>query len=122
MEKHKIWYDTNDDIVYLEFVDHYLESDTEWVRENLLKLVEGKPHRQLILPMTKTHKVENRATREKSSKILEEAKITHLAFYGESTAANRMIIKVLLKTGATKFSGDFFKTREEAVAWLKSKR
>jgi hypothetical protein len=48
-------------------------------------------------------------------------KMTEVAFVGGS-AANRMIARVLIKTGIVKIKGDFFKTYDEAIEWLKSKR
>ena len=47
--------------------------------------------------------------------------LSEMAFVGLS-AANRMIAKVLMKTGKSPINGDFFKNYEDAVKWLKSKR
>lgn len=119
--EHKIWYDQNDEIIYLEFTRDYLTSDIPFVKEKILELSEGKRHKQMVIQISKTSKVENRETREQSNKILGEAQITDIAFIGGS-AANRMIAKVLLKTGALKINGNFFKTLEEGINWIKSTR
>jgi hypothetical protein len=44
-----------------------------------------------------------------------------VAFVGGS-AANRMIARILVKTGIIKIDGEFFKNIPEAIQWLKSKR
>lgn len=118
---HKLWYNEDDDLLYLEFTRDYLLADVEPIKEKMIELLEGKPYRQMVAFISKTAKVENRETREQTNKILKEADVNHLAIVGGS-AANRMIAKVLLKTGALKTQGDFFKKEEDAVKWLKSKR
>lgn len=119
--KHKLWYDDKDNILYLEFLSDYLFSDVEPILSTINSMLEGKPYRQIIIKMSDTHKVENRATREASNKGMQDANVTEVAFVGGS-AANRMIARVLLKTGVLKIKGDFFKNYEEAIEWLKSKR
>jgi len=116
-----MWYDDKDDILYLEFVSDYLYTDVEPILSNINTMLEDKPYRQVIIKMSDTHKVENRATREASNKGMQDAKVTEVAFVGGS-AANRMIARVLLKTGVVKLKGDFFKNYEDAIKWLKSKR
>jgi hypothetical protein len=71
--------------------------------------------------MNSNYKIENRETREAISSAMSTLGEHEVAFVGFS-AATRMITKVLLKTGIAKFNGDFFKTKEEAITWLKSKR
>lgn len=119
--EHKIWYDDQDEIVHLEFTSDYLESDVEPVRQKILELSEGKRYKQMVIQISKTAKVENRQTRERSNQALKDAAITDVAFIGGS-AANRMIAKVLLKTGSLKISGDFFKTVDDGIKWIKSRR
>lgn len=119
--KHKMWYDDKDDLLYLEFVSDYLFTDVEPILNNIKTMLTDKPFRQLIIKMSDTYKVENRATREASNKGMQEAEVTEVAFVGGS-AANRMIARVLLKTGMIKIKGDFFKNYEDAIKWLKSKR
>ena len=118
---HKMWYDTEDDLLHLEFTRDYLLEDVELIREKIFEFLDGKPYRQMAIYISKTAKVENRETREKSNQILQEAEVSDVAFIGGS-AANRMIAKVMLKTGAIKTKGDFFKNPEDGIKWLKSKR
>lgn len=119
--KHKIWYDDADDIMYIEFTSDFLSSDVPIIIQRIHEFTNGKPYRQMIIKMSSIYKVENRETRELTNKGLQESGITEVAFVGGS-AANRMIARVLIKTGIVKINGDFFKNYEEAIQWLKSKR
>lgn len=119
--EHKLWYDEDTKIVHLQFTRDYLTSDIKDIRNKMKELLDGKPYRQMCIQISKTAKVENRETREQSNQLLKEFEISHVAFIGGS-AANRMIAKVMLKTGALKIQGDFFKTEEEGIKWLMSKR
>lgn len=119
--KHKMWYDDENQILFLEFVDDFRKDDVEKLYGNILKMLEGKSYRQMVVVMSKSHKVENRETRELTNDVLQKSNISEIAFVG-GNAANRMIAKVLLKTGAIKTKGDFFKKREDAIEWLQNKR
>ncbi len=119
--KHDMWYDENSQVLFLVFKDDFVKSDVEKMYNNIMEMLKDKPHRQLLVEMSSKNKVENRETRELTNEALTKAAISEVAFVGGS-AANRMIAKVLIKTGAIKTDGDFFKTRENAIDWLKSKR
>lgn len=119
--KHKVWYDDQNEVAFLELLDNFLKVDLEPMYTKLHEVLEGKPYRQLIVVMSKNSKVEDRETRELLNKGLDEEKITEIAFVGFH-AAGRMIAKVLIKTGAIKINGEFFKTQEEAINWIKNKR
>lgn len=119
--EHKMWYDEQDQLVYLEFRNEYLEKDVPEIRAKLIELLEGKTIRQMIAILTMSNKVQNRETRQQSNQALNDAKVTEIAFVGGSSA-NRIIAKVLLKTGAIKINGDFFATKEKAIAWVKNRR
>lgn len=118
---HKMWYDNNDELLFLEFTSDFLLEDVAPIREKIFELLEAKPYRQMVIHISKTAKVENRETREQSNKALQDAEVSDAAFVGGS-AANRMIAKVLLKTGAIKTQGDFFKNTDDAIKWLKNRR
>ncbi|WP_297087514.1 hypothetical protein [uncultured Draconibacterium sp.] len=119
--EHNLWYDEKTQIIHLQFTRDYLTSDVEAIRKVMNEMVAGKPYRQMVIQISKTAKVENRETREKSNQLLKDFDISHVAFIGGS-AANRMIAKVMLKTGALKIQGDFFKTIDQGVEWIMSKR
>ena len=119
--EHKQWYDDQNEISFLELLGDFLRADIEPMYNRLHELLEGKPYRQLIVIMSKSSKVENRETRELLNKGLIDEKITEIAFVGFH-AMGRMVAKVLLKTGAIKINGDFFKNQEEAINWIKENR
>lgn len=119
--KHNIWYDEGLQVLFLEFTDHFRYQDVNEIFKKITEMLEGKLYRQMLVIMSDTHKVENRETREATNEALNRAKISEVAFVGGS-AANRMIARVLIKTGIIKTNGDFFKEQEEAIKWLKSKR
>jgi hypothetical protein len=118
---HKMWYDDKEDLLFLEFTRDYLLSDVKDIKQNITKLLDAKPYRQMVIVISNTHKIENRETREQSNQVIYDTNISEVAFIG-GNAANRMMAKVLLKTGALKTKGDFFKNTEDAVNWLKNKR
>ncbi|OYT15250.1 MAG: hypothetical protein B7C24_14010 [Bacteroidetes bacterium 4572_77] len=119
--EHKIWYDKTNDLVFLEYTNDFLRIDVEPILQKIQELFADSQRRQLVIMMSKTHKVENRETREESNKGLNKLGVTEIAFVGGS-AANRMIARVLIKTGILKINGDFFKDNQSAIEWLKSKR
>lgn len=119
--EHKTWYHEEDQITYLEFVGDLYKTDIEPLFKSLKSILSGKTNRQLILKMRSDNKVENRETRELSNDGLQKLGLSEIAFIGGS-AANRMIAKVLIKTGVVKINGAFFKKNEEAIEWIKSKR
>jgi len=118
---HELKYDEKNDIVILAFKYHFLHTDVEPLFLKVKYMLEGKQIRQMLVVMSENHNVENRETREATSEQLSKLNITEVAFVGGS-AANRMIARVLIKTGIVKLNGDFFKDYEEAIKWLKSKR
>jgi hypothetical protein len=123
--KHEIKYDEKDQIAVLIFNDTYRLEEVEPAFEVLKSVLEGKPYKQLLVTVGEEVKnsfqLENRETREAVAYGLANSDISNIAFVG-GTAAIRMIAKVLLKTGIVKVNGDFFKTWEDGVNWLKSKR
>ena len=119
--KHKMWYNTDDEILYLEFTSDYLTSDVPEIEKKIHELLDGKSRRQMIIRVSNVYKVENRETREQSNEVLRKANVTEVAFVGGS-AANRLIAKVLMITGPVKTKGNFFKNENDAVSWLKSNR
>jgi len=119
--EHQVWYDQEKQIIHLKFTRDFLTSDVETIRKGFATIGDSIPYRQLIIHSTLTSKIENRETREKATEFLRDSQISHVAFVGVS-AANRMIAKVMLKTGVVKIQGDFFKTVEEAEEWIINKR
>jgi len=118
--EHRLWYDQDTKVVHLKFVGDYMTKDVEEIRRELKRVTEGLSNLQMCMHFS-GGKVESRETREKSNGLLDEFGITHVAHIGGS-AANRMLVKVMQKTGMIKAKGEFFKTEEEGINWLMSKR
>lgn len=118
---HELIYDDDNQVAVLTFKNNFMFADVEPIFSETRTILNNKPYRQLIVVMSTTYHVENRETREATAEELSKMNMTEVAFVGGS-AANRMIARVLIKTGLVKLNGDFFKTYEEAVEWLKSKR
>ena len=119
--EHEFKYDEKNEVLVLTLKNSVIYSDLNELYETSKQMFEGKPNRQLVIVMGGDFSYENRETREASAENFLRMNISEMAFVGLS-AANRMITKVLMKTGMIKINGDFFKTYEDAVKWLKSKR
>ncbi len=118
---HELKYDEENEVVVLSSNANLKLIDIEPLSENLRSLLEDKRFRQLISIISDVYVVENRETREALAEALSKLNLSEVAFVGGS-AYNRIMAKVLIKTGIVKLNGDFFKTNEEAIKWLKSKR
>lgn len=119
--EHKMWYDQEQEIIHLKFINTFFTADVQSIRDKLYEISTEKSYRQMVIQLNELSKIENRETREKANQLLGSAEISHVAFIGGS-AANRMVAKVLLKTGTIKSKGKFFKTIDEGVKWILSKR
>jgi len=118
---HELKYDEENEVVVLSSNANLKLIDIEPLSDNLKILLDGKRYRQLISIISDVYVVENRETREALADALSKLNLSEVAFVGGS-AYNRIMAKVLIKTGIVKLNGDFFKTNEEAIKWLKSKR
>jgi hypothetical protein len=119
--EHELKYDEENEVAVLTLKKSIVQTDLDQLYENFKDLLASKPYRQLIIVMGGEFSYENRETREASTENFMKMNLSEIAFVGLS-AANRMIAKVLMKTGKSKLNGDFFKSYEEATKWLKSKR
>jgi len=118
---HELKYDEENEILVLTFKNHFLFSDVEPIFSQVKVMLENKPYRQVIIITNNSNNIENRETREAISIELSKLSVTEVAIIGVN-AATRMIAKVIFKTGIIKIKGEFFKSLDEAVIWLKSNR
>jgi len=119
--EHKLNYDEENDILVLRFTNDLFFNEVDIIARLIADFLKDKPYRQLIVVSGKGYNIENRETREAMMDRVAKLKITNVAYLGLS-AANRMIAKVMSKTGMMKLDSDFFTDFEDAVKWLKSKR
>jgi 3-hydroxyisobutyrate dehydrogenase-like beta-hydroxyacid dehydrogenase len=118
---HELKYDEETNIVVLTFKNHVIFTDVASIVLGVDEILKGKSYRQVLVLMSEEYKVENRETREALSKELSKLDVSEVAFVGLGSAT-RMVAKVLLKTGMIKMNGAFFKSKQDAIEWLKSKR
>lgn len=118
---HELKYDEDNQVGMLIFKYHFQFADVDPIFTELEKVLAGKPYRQVVVMMTDNYYIENRETREATADRLSKLKVSEVAFVG-GNAASRMVARVLIKTGTIKLNGDFFKSYDEAINWLKSKR
>ncbi|MDD3323021.1 MAG: hypothetical protein PHS59_16410 [Paludibacter sp.] len=119
--EHEFKYDEQNEVLVLTLKNTVVFSDLEELYETSKKMLEEKSNRQLLLMMSGNFSFDSRETREASTENFKKMDLSEMAFVGIG-AANRMLAKVLMKTGLIKINGDFFKEYTEAVKWLKSKR
>ena len=119
--EHKIWYDDERQVVHLQIKGDFSTEETLYFGKKYIELLEGKPYRQMIVDLRDGGNMESRETRSISNDMLNQAKITDVAYVG-ANAAGRMIAKVLMKLGSLKAGSDFFKDFDEAVKWIEKRR
>jgi len=119
--EHELKYDEHNEVVVLSSNANLRLIDIEPLSNNLKIILEDKKYRQLVSIISDVYVVENRETREALAEALSKLNLSEVAFVGGS-AYNRIMAKVLIKTGIVKLNGDFFKSYDEAIEWLKSKR
>jgi hypothetical protein len=118
---HEVFFDQENEVIVVKLNSDFMFNEVDTVFSGIKGLLEGKRYRQLLIDMNSNYKIENRETREAMGNAMSTLGDHEVAFVGFN-AATRMITKVLLKTGVVKYNGDFFRTKEEALSWLKSKR
>ena len=119
--EHEFTYDEQNEVAILSSNADLVITDIEPLYNRLLQILEDKKYRQLISVISDVYVVDNRETREALAEALSKLNLTEVAFVGGS-AYNRIMAKILIKTGIVKLNGDFFKTYDEAIVWLKSRR
>ena len=118
---HELKYDEQNEVVVLSSNANLRLTDIQPLSDNLRNLLQDKKYRQLVSMISDVYVVENRETREALADALSKLNLSEVAFVG-GNAYNRIMAKVLIKTGIVKLNGDFFKNIDEAIEWLKSKR
>jgi hypothetical protein len=118
---HELFFDQENEIIVLKLNNNFLYNEVEPILATIGEMLAGIHYRQGLVLMSENSNIENRETREAISNGMARLEVSEVAFVGLN-AATRMIAKVLLKTGMAKINGNFFKSKEEAINWLKSKR
>lgn len=119
--EHELNYDEQNEVIVLSSNANLRLKDIEPLFNNLQILLENKKYRQLVSIISDVYVVENRETREALAETLSKLNLSEVAFVGGSSY-NRIMAKILIKTGIVKLNGDFFRNYDEAIEWLKSNR
>ncbi|MBN2380577.1 STAS/SEC14 domain-containing protein [candidate division WOR-3 bacterium] len=122
MEKYKLSYNDEDDILCLKIFGVITGEDLREMMPMLQKILDGKPRRYVLIDMS--HSVQagpNVMTKEmreayKEMTVLMDSDKS--AIFGASPVV-RMAAKIALAVTKRWENTRFFKTEEEAVAWLK---
>ena len=119
--KHKIWYDEKKGVVHTQIIGDLFTAEASSMLQIYNELLKDKPYRQVLLDVSAAGTLESRETRAAANKVLADAEISDVAYIGASSV-NRMLAKVMMKLGALKTKGDFFKSTEEGLKWLTDRR
>lgn len=117
--KYELWYDEGRGVLYLKTFTLLTREDIEGLLPLVEKHFEGKPHRHLLADMSENPAgfVDQEARRLLKSEA-DSIRFDKFAVVGASPAT-RMITKIAITLLGKSDVSRFFKTEEEALAWLK---
>lgn len=116
--KHKIAYDEEEGILRIQYIGEIIPDEYRQTAEEVLKMPEENLKRILVDISQTVTPMWNRETRGMLAKSTPTIEGSRVAVIGAS-AAIRIISKAFVHIGKTQSQTRFFKTEEEAVAWLK---
>jgi len=125
MEKFIVSYDEENDVLFLKVLG---AMDDETLRELLpryQKLLEGKPRRYVLVDMSESAQFDTsimtKEMRDTYKVMINQMEAEKSAIFG-ITPALRMVAKIALAVTSKSDITRFFKTKEEALAWLKGEK
>lgn len=125
MDKFIASYDDEKDVLYIKIRGILEVEDLNELISQYKKLLDGKPHRHILVDMTESAKFDASAmTKEMRNSYKELIKVMDTdksAIFGAAPAL-RMTAKVALAVTGKSDVTRFFKTKEEALAWLKGEK
>ncbi len=119
--EHTIRFDDDHQLIILSVKGVFTTQETKHFGKLYNELLEGKSYRQMIVDLSEAGKMESRETRSITNEMLNNAKITDVAFVG-ATSAIRMIAKVLMKLGSLEAEATFVKDINHAINWIENRR
>lgn len=124
-EKYIMYYDDENDILNLKLLGMMFAEDLPQFIPRYQKLLEGKPRRYLLIDMVESVKMDpsilNKEMRNAYKELLNQMDIDKAAIFG-TTPAMRMVSRVALVLSKWSDITKFFKTKEEALGWLKGEK
>jgi anti-anti-sigma regulatory factor len=122
MKKYELSYNDKDDIMYLRILGVITGEDLQELMPRIQKMFEGKTRRVTLIDMSQTAhvgpQVMTKEMREAYKQLTDLMDADKSAIFGASPAV-RMAAKIALAVAKKSKSTRFFKTKEEALAWLK---
>ncbi|MBN2379307.1 STAS/SEC14 domain-containing protein [candidate division WOR-3 bacterium] len=117
--RHEIFYNTEFEAAYIVHYDRVNADDARQIIDSVAELLEGKKHRYMVddisrVSMTKLDK----ETRAVFAKAGEKIQLEKIAMIGADPMTRMMSKVVVALTGEAKRT-KFFRTEQEALAWLK---
>lgn len=122
MNKFTLTYDDQNEFLYLK-IEGILEiEDLRQMMPSFNKLFEGKKHRHILIEMDEKAQVDanfmTKELRNTYKEFMSHVDADKSAIIGSSPIV-RMVSKVAIAVSGKSKVTRFFKTREEALAWLK---
>lgn len=122
MDKYILSYDSENDALYVKILGVLETEDLNEVIAQYQRILEGKPHRHILVDMTESSQfdasVMTRQLRNTYRDLMKLMKTDKTAIFGASPGlrmAAKIASAIIGKSDVTKF----FKTKDEAIAWLK---
>jgi len=116
--KHKVYYDEENKVMVLRVIGEYTLEDAEETTRVMEKITEEKGIQSLMADLTQTPPKLDKKVREMMREQAERYDLGKMALVITNPAV-RMIGKIVISTMGSGDTTRFFKTDEEALAWLK---
>jgi anti-anti-sigma regulatory factor len=125
MDKFIISYDDKNDVLYLKILGVMDDEALHELLPRFQKLLEGKPRRYVLVDMSESVQFDasfmTKEMRNSYKELMNQMDSDKGAIVGASPAL-RMIAKIALAVIGNSDITRFFKTEEDALAWLKGER
>jgi len=122
MEKYLLSYNEEDDILYLKILGITKSEDLRELMPRVQKLLEGKTRRRALVDMSESVPLDasmmTREMRDTYKELNNLMNADKAAILGASPSV-RMVARIVLAVTGKSKTAKFFKTKEEALAWLK---
>ena len=119
--KHKVYYDEENKVLVLRVIGEYTIEDAEETTKVMEKITDEKGVQSFLADLTQTPPKLDKKVRQLMREQSERYNLGKMALVITNPAV-RMIGKIVISTMGSGDSTGFFKTEEEALAWLKGEK
>jgi hypothetical protein len=117
--RHEIFYDEEFCGAHIVHYDTVNADDARQIVDAVAQLLKGKEHRYMLDDITRVSMADlDKETRKEFAKAGDKIQLEKIAMFG-ADPMTRMMSKVIVVLSGDAKRTKFFKTKEEAVAWLK---